>query len=258
MLPEHRRYATGECIMLRKLLLPMLATAALAGCATDYQYRGGNGDYYYGQPRVEYRHIGPSGFYGGVGFGTGGGYGGIGYGTGGGYGGIGYGATYFYDRYGRLVYGYPRSYYGSPYYDRYGRLVYGYPGGYYRSPYYGGSAGHHRRPAHGHGDGNGNHGNRDDHDGDGDNQQDRTRPRRELGQFRQIDPDEGGYRNRGGLERLIERPQEDASQNALMRMQRSPATAPAIRQLGESPPRMGGVIDGDARPHGKRKVPAEE
>lgn len=252
MLPVYRRHDTGERIMLRKLLLPLLATAALAGCATDYQYRGGNGDYYYGQPRVEYRHMGPSGFYGGVGYGTGGGYGGIGYGTGGGYGGISYGAMYFYDRYGRLVYGYPRSYYGSPYYDRYGRLVYGYPGGHYGSPYYRGNAGHHRRPAHGHG--GGNQGNREDHDGDGDNQQDLTRPRRELGQFRQIDPDEGGYRNRGGLER----PQEDSSQNALMRMQRSPATAPAIRQLGASSPRVGGSIDDDERPHGKRKVPVEE
>ncbi len=82
--------------MLRKILLPALAIAALAGCATDYGYRGGNGDYYYGQPRVEYRYYG--------------GYGGYGYGYDG----------YYYDRYGRPVYGYP---YG------------GYYGGYYGSPY---------------------------------------------------------------------------------------------------------------------------
>ena len=31
--------------MLRKFLLPALATALLAGCATDYTYRGGSGDY---------------------------------------------------------------------------------------------------------------------------------------------------------------------------------------------------------------------
>ena len=82
--------AKGDRIMLRKLLLPMLATAALAGCATDYQYRGGQGDYYYGQPQVEYRHSGPSGFYGDIGLGYGSGFGGFGY---------GFGASYFYDRY---------------------------------------------------------------------------------------------------------------------------------------------------------------
>lgn len=87
--------------MLRKLLLPMLATVSLAGCVTDYGYRNGNGDYYYGQPRVEYRYLGPDGYYGGFG---------MNYGYG------GYGATYYYDRYGRLVYGFPGGYYGSPYY----------------------------------------------------------------------------------------------------------------------------------------------
>ena len=42
--------------MLRNILLTAFAAATLAGCATDYAYRGGNGDYYYGQPRVEYRY----------------------------------------------------------------------------------------------------------------------------------------------------------------------------------------------------------
>ena len=83
--------------MLRKFLLPALATALLAGCATDYTYRGGSGDYYYGRPQVEYRTVGPYGY---PGFG---GY--FGYG-------IGYGA---YGPYGLFGYGYPYGYYGSPY-----------------------------------------------------------------------------------------------------------------------------------------------
>lgn len=82
--------------MLRKLLLPILATAALAGCATDYNYRGGNGDYYYGQPRVEYQYQGIGGYYGDFGY--------------------GYGGNYYYDRFGRLIYVAPGGYYGSPYY----------------------------------------------------------------------------------------------------------------------------------------------
>ena len=92
--------AKGDRIMLRKLLLPMLTTVVLAGCATDYQYRSGNGDYYYGQPRVEYRYSGPGGFYGDMGFG------------------YGYGASsfYFYDGFGRFVPGYPSRHYGFPYY----------------------------------------------------------------------------------------------------------------------------------------------
>jgi hypothetical protein len=46
-------------IMIRKLLLPALAVAMLGGCVTSgYEYRGGNGDYYYGQPQVEYRDYG--------------------------------------------------------------------------------------------------------------------------------------------------------------------------------------------------------
>lgn len=76
-------------------LLPLLAGALLAGCATDYTYRGGSGDYYYGRPQVEYRGIGP---YGASGFG--------------GWFGYGYG---WYGPYGTYGYGYPYGYYGSPY-----------------------------------------------------------------------------------------------------------------------------------------------
>lgn len=80
--------------MFRKLLIPALAIATLAGCATGYSYRGGNGDYYYGQPSVDYRY-----------------YGGYGYG----YGGYGYGQSYYVDVFGRPVYGYPYGYYGGRY-----------------------------------------------------------------------------------------------------------------------------------------------
>ena len=100
--------------MLRKLLLPAAALIALGGCATGYDYRSGNGgDYYHGQSQVEYRHVGP---YVGVG-GYYGGYGGY-------YGGMR--PVAYYDRFGRLVYGYP---YGSGYsaYPYYGRPYYGYP-----------------------------------------------------------------------------------------------------------------------------------
>ena len=77
--------------MIRKLLLPALAAALLGACATPYDYRGGHGDYYYGQPSVDYYDS----YYGGYG-----GYGGMW-----GYGGYGYG--YGYPYYG---YGYRRSY----------------------------------------------------------------------------------------------------------------------------------------------------
>lgn len=84
--------------MLRNVLLSALAAATLAGCATDYAYRGGNGDYYYGQPRTEYRYYDP--------------YGASGYGFG----------AYYYDSFGRPVYAYPYGYGGY-----YGRPYYGYP-----------------------------------------------------------------------------------------------------------------------------------
>jgi hypothetical protein len=115
MLAEHRQGIT----MLRKFLLPTLAIAALAGCATGYTYRGGSGDYYYGQPRVEYRYHG-------------------GYGAYGPYGGFGYGGGYYYDRFGRLVYRSPYGgYYGYPY---------GYGGWWYAPrprPGHHGDGGHH-------------------------------------------------------------------------------------------------------------------
>ena len=42
-----------------------LAATVLAGCVTDYNYRGhgGSGDYYYGRPSVEYRYYGGYGGY---------------------------------------------------------------------------------------------------------------------------------------------------------------------------------------------------
>ena len=90
--------------MIRKLLFATLGAALLAGCATGYQYRGGSGDYYYGQPSVEYQD---DGYYGPYGYGYPGGWGGsLGFGYGyGGYGG---------------PYGYPYCYpygYGDPYFD---------------------------------------------------------------------------------------------------------------------------------------------
>lgn len=89
--------------MLRKFLLPALAAATLAGCATGYGYRGGNGDYYYGRPTVEYRHLAPYGYYGGY-------YGG-GYGL---YGSYGYGSPYYYAPYYYSPYGYrPRPHHGG-------------------------------------------------------------------------------------------------------------------------------------------------
>ena len=123
--------------MLRNTLLTALAAAALAGCATGYSYRGGGGgDYYYGQPRIEYRHYDdPFGYYGSYGFGH-------------------YAPGYYYDRYGRLVYG---SSYG----------YYGYPHGY-------GSQWWYRPRPHGNGDGGGDH----DHDADRD---DRRPPWRDIG-----------------------------------------------------------------------------
>jgi hypothetical protein len=83
--------------MLRNYLLSALAAATLAGCVTDYTYRDGNGgDYYYGQPRTEYRYHGSYDYFGGFGYG-------------------GYAPEYYYDRYGRLVYVNPYGYYGYPY-----------------------------------------------------------------------------------------------------------------------------------------------
>ena len=73
------------------LLLPAIAVALLSGCVS-YGYRGGHGDYYYGQPRTEYSYPYGYGAYG---------YGDYGYG----YSGYGYGYP---------GYGYP-GYYSAPY-----------------------------------------------------------------------------------------------------------------------------------------------
>jgi len=112
--PEAGGIPRGVQHMIRKFVLPALAATMLAGCVTGYTYRGagGGGDYYHGQPSVEYR------YYGGYGGGYYGGYYGYPYG----YGGAGY-------------YGYPYryGYYGYPYaYPRY--PVYRYPYRYDRHP----------------------------------------------------------------------------------------------------------------------------
>lgn len=45
--------------MIRKLILPAVAVALLGGCMTGgYSYRQDHGDYYYGQPGVDYRYHG--------------------------------------------------------------------------------------------------------------------------------------------------------------------------------------------------------
>ena len=84
--------------MIRHLAIATLAVAALGGCVSDYTYRGGAGDYYYGRPSVEYYDYGYGAPYGSVYGYPGGGYGGYG----------GYGSPYGY--YGG---GYP---YYPPYY----------------------------------------------------------------------------------------------------------------------------------------------
>lgn len=209
--------------MLRRLLLTMLATVAMAGCATDYNYRGGNGDYYYGQPRVEYRDLGPSGYYGG--FGLGYGYGSYGYGSYG-YGRHGFGATY--------------------YYDRFGRLVYGYPGGYYGSAYYGGNGWYGPRSPQDHGDQN-------DHDGDDNqaNNHERPAPWRDLGRLWQRDED-------GNRQQLMRKSRPDSYSQAPIRQQSPAPTAPVMRERSGSSSRMSSFIGGVARPQGKRNAPPEE
>ncbi|WP_147653216.1 hypothetical protein [Vulcaniibacterium gelatinicum] len=93
--------------MIRTLIPPVAVAALLAGCVTtaDYRYYQGRGDYYYGQPAVEYREH----YYG-----------------------------HPWSFYGH--YGYPRAgwqlgfRYGYPYYPYYGWFpYYGYP--YYWHPY---------------------------------------------------------------------------------------------------------------------------
>ena len=107
--------------MIRHLAIAILATAALGGCATDYTYRGGAGDYYYGRPSVEYYDYGYGALYGSA------------YGYPGGYWRGGLGIGYGYGGYGG--YGYPYGYYGGgyPYYPYY----------WYRRPHH-----HDHRPPH--------------------------------------------------------------------------------------------------------------
>jgi hypothetical protein len=97
-----------------RLALLALATAAVAGCVTSpgYGYRAGQGDYYYGQPSVEYRYRGGYGpYHGGYGYP-------YGYGRSGWSFGISYGHPYYRYGYGGRYafpwYGWP--YYGYPYY----------------------------------------------------------------------------------------------------------------------------------------------
>lgn len=102
--------------MIRKLILPALAAALLAGCSS-YQYRGGaSGDYYYGQPSSGYNVYGG---YGSSPYG-GGGYGYSPYGNPGYYSPGYYPPTYYPPAYYPRTY-YPPTYYPPAYYPRYPR-----------------------------------------------------------------------------------------------------------------------------------------
>src|SRR5690554_5321840 len=92
--------------------LAIVALAALLGGCASYGYRGGSGDYYYGQSARSGYYGAP---YGSVGYGTYGGFhGSVGYG----YPGVYYGRSYWPTRYyGHRypAYGYyPPYYYGRP------------------------------------------------------------------------------------------------------------------------------------------------
>lgn len=213
--------------MLRKLLVPMLATAMLAGCATDYNYRGGNGDYYYGQPRVEYRYQGSGGYYDGS---YGGYYGGVGLGYG--LGGYGYGATYFYDPFGRLVYGYPSRY------------------GY-------GNVGYRPRPQRDHHDGGPGDG---DDDRDSDNRHDRRPPWRNFGG---LQPGDGNNVNREDDDRRsrVRRQQPLSNSNPAPRTQQrsTPMAPPIIRERSQPSSRSGGFSRaGGARARGRPSDGSDE
>ena len=87
--------------MIRKLVLPALAAALLAGCVTGYgAYGGGAHGGYHGNPSIEFRY--DSGY-----------------------------LMYPYGYGGYGTYGYPYRYYGAPY----GYRGYGGYGGYYGYPY---------------------------------------------------------------------------------------------------------------------------
>jgi hypothetical protein len=182
--------------MLRKTLLAALAAATLAGCATGYSYRGGigGGDYYYGQPRIEYRYYeDPLGYYGSFGFGR-------------------YAPAYYYDRYGRLVYGGSYGYYGYPYG--------------YRSQWW------YRPRPHGNGHGGGDH-----HNGDGDHDADR-------------DDRRPPWRNIGGVYPRGERVAPDGAepQPRMRRQQlRGAMPLPQQRSIAPAPPRMRSDDGGGSR-----------
>jgi hypothetical protein len=192
--------------MLRKTLLAALAATTLAGCATGYSYRGGSGggDYYYGQPRIEYRYYeDPFGYYGSFGFGR-------------------YAPAYYYDRYGRLVYGGSYGYYGYPY---------GYGSQWWYRP---------RPHGNGHGHGGGGHDNGNDH-GDHDADRDDRRP---------------PWRNIGGVYPRGERVAPDGAEpQPRVRRQQAPGAMPTPpRQQAEQrvitpapPPRMRSDNGGGSR-----------
>lgn len=99
-------------IRILRLALLALAAAAVAGCVTTpgYGYRGGQGDYYYGQPSIDYRYRGGYGpYHGGYGYPYG--YGRSGWSFGISYGHpyyrYGYGGRYAFPWYGWPYYGYP-------------------------------------------------------------------------------------------------------------------------------------------------------
>lgn len=223
-------HASGGRTMLRKLFVPMLATAMLAGCATDYNYRGGSGDYYYGQPRVEYRYQGSGGYYGGY---YGGAYGSPyrGFGLGYGLGGYGYGATYFYDPFGRLVYGYPSRY------------RYGHDG--YRS-----------RPHHDH-----DRGPRDDvGDRDGDNREDRRPPWRNFGGLQPGGENNVNRQDDDRRPRMDRRQPVSTSMPAPRVQQQSiMREAPVMRERSQPSPRSGGFSGaGGERTKGRRSDGSDE
>lgn len=215
--------------MLRKFLLPALAAATLAGCATGYSYRNGSGgDYYYGQPQVEYRYYGSYGPYG---------YSPYGYGYG------AYSPRYYYDRYGRLVYGSP----------------YGY-GGYYGSPYGYGYPYSHGQPPRGHGH------DRDDDDHDDDRSEPRPPPWRNLGGL--MPPERVVERNRKDVTPMVrEQAPFIGRQAPMVRVERPVPMRPQVRpmqrtQAAPIAPRMrstdGGSRIGGAVRRAKMADPTEE
>lgn len=184
--------------MFRNILLSALAAATLAGCATGYSYRNGNGgDYYYGQPRTEYRYHDPYGYYDSYGYGA-------------------YAPGYYYDRYGRLVYG---SFYG----------YYGYPPGYGSHWWY------RPRPPQGHGGEHHDHGG----DGHGGDRNDRRPPWRNFGGV--LPSDEGVMPDRDDPRPRMQREQAPSARPML------PAPQREQRSIARPAPRMGSDDGGGSR-----------